>query len=111
VLNPACWRRAHAAVRTLIALVITSITVLTTSTSTAHAVDIDGNEIDDGDEIALAERFCPALQLHGPETTRYGISTPVYPVPVEIIALTGAEPGDGLTAEQLAVSWWQQARI
>jgi hypothetical protein len=40
-----------------------------------------------------------------------GISTPVCPVPVEIVALTGAEPGEGLTAQQLAVAWRQQARI
>lgn len=74
----------------------------------AHATDADGNGIDDAAESALARRFCPALALHGPDTALHPITVPVYPVPVEIMGLGGATPGEGLTADRLFVLWQAQ---
>jgi hypothetical protein len=74
----------------------------------ALATDTDLNGIEDSIELALARRFCPALALHGPDTALHSNTVPVYPVPVEIMGLGGAVPGEGLPADRLFVLWRAQ---
>ena len=58
--------------------------VAATIVQTSWALDENGNGIEDGQEMDLARKFVPVLQLHP-----YGYSeffNPMYPVPIEILA-------------------------
>ncbi len=89
-------------------LVLAAAAIATPGPGIARATDLDGNGIEDERELPLARRFAPTLALHAPDIERNGIRVPVYPVPVEIMGLAGAAPGEGLPADRLFVLWRQQ---
>ncbi len=94
----------HAVVlATLVALALTC-----GGQATAFLLDQDGNGIEDSVEMPLARRFAPILRLHAGETIEHGLTVPLYPVPVEIMGLGGAVPGEGLPADRLFVVWRAQ---
>jgi hypothetical protein len=84
------------------------LALIGSGSASASLLDADGNGIEDAAELPLARRFAPILRLHAGETIEHGLTVPLYPVPVEIMGLGGAIPGEGLTADRLFVVWRAQ---